>query len=520
MNTNSLDTILAELYALDPSLSTREKELREILQRVIESKPNVPIDEQFISRLRSELLQKEIKQNPFSLFFSAMKQNRVLAMTGGFAVVALVVVTALVSSHSPKSTSLSLRDTSVANQESAIAYVGKSAFGSISFSSPGTSGQATGRGGGGGGSPTSAVAPLSMDSKMIAPPLFNYSFHYAGEKFDLSENSLPVYKRLKGSSFANQIGSLVGKGNDLIDLSHFGSVRAQSVYLLQNGGDNYAISLDFAEGRVSINPQYEKWYPNPCDKNGNCSTPTPLTEKDVPSDQKLIEIANNFLKQYGIPMGNYGTPVVDTQWQQYQPLDAAVRFVPDTISVVYPITIDGKDIFEMNGEVYGLRVNVDIRKMKAQGLYNLNVEKYEASQYELETDVNKIIAIAERGGTGGYWYGASEKDTKVNLGTPDKIWIPYYQYDSEKQTNTELYIPAMRFPISNVPSGGQSLFQRFIVVPLVKEVLKDFDTNTPRPVDPPILLKDSEVKTDAVKPETQGIRAPDEGEATDPNRRY
>lgn len=516
MNKNSLDTLLAELYALDPSLVTREKELRQILEKVLESKPNVPIDEQFVSRLRSELLQKETKQNPFTLFFSSMKQSRMYVGAGALAIVVVAIGLALNNNKTLLSTESSV---SYQADSAQIALLGKSAFGALTSDSKNNTpfnGVVSGRGGGGGGSSVAQPTVATDAQKMIAPAPYQYSFTYKGDPITITENTLPVYRRVGGQSGEN-ISSLLRNKNFGIDLTRFGNVRPQSLYLLQNGGDNYSISVDFIEGKITVNPQYDKWYPVQCDTNGVCNNPPQLALNDVPNDEKIISVANNFLKNYGVDTSLYGTPKVDSSWKQGMAIMESTQpqYVPDVIGVIYPISIDGKEIFEMSGEPFGMHVNVDIRKMKAQGVWNLNVEKYEASPYEVETDVSKIIALAERGALGGNWYGASTQNVKLDIGTPERVSIPYYRYDAQKQTNQELYIPALRFPVMNPPSD-QPYFQKYVVVPLVKEILKDYENiNQPIPVDSPILLKDS-----PVKPEVQGIRAPDAGDTVDPNRRY
>lgn len=54
---SSCDTLLAELYTLDPSLKNEEGALREMLPRLLE-KPTVSIDATFIARLRDELMEE------------------------------------------------------------------------------------------------------------------------------------------------------------------------------------------------------------------------------------------------------------------------------------------------------------------------------------------------------------------------------------------------------------------------------------------------------------------------------
>lgn len=517
MKEETLNQILKELFAIDPSLREKEEDLRRMIGKIIASKPDVSIDEQFVTQLRRDLMQKEIKQSFFQQLLT-MKNRNYLIGAGSMAVVAVAVLAVVFTRNPQSSSSLPL----------AIRTVGSEAFGKLGGTNSGgaplgsaaaMSSVAYGRGGGGGG------VPATDTKSMIMPPMYNYSFQYTGEAVQIEDTTAPVYNRIRGMEAGRRLARLIqGQDKSLVDLSRFSATRIQNISFLEENGD-YSINLDLWEGRANIFPQYEKWYPVQCDKQGNCNSPTPLTEKDVPPETTLISLANGFLDKYGIDRARFGEPKVDNNWRQGLILRADAPeqspYVPDVITVVYPISVDGQLITESNGDMYGLRVGVDIRKNKVQSVWNLNNEQYEKSQYDVETDWNKIVAIAERGAMGG-WYGAQNKDMKLNLGTPEKIYIPYYNYIPEKQLNQELYIPAFKFPVLN-PPADQPYFQKSVVVPLVKEILKNYEVVNPepRPVEPPVTILESEKKEEAnTTTEVQGIRAPDAGEPIDPNKRY
>lgn len=55
MNPN-LQSILGDLYSLDPKLRESEKDLIPLLEKLVESKPDLKLDEQFVSSLRNQIM--------------------------------------------------------------------------------------------------------------------------------------------------------------------------------------------------------------------------------------------------------------------------------------------------------------------------------------------------------------------------------------------------------------------------------------------------------------------------------
>jgi hypothetical protein len=235
------------------------------------------------------------------------------------------------------------------------------------------------------------------------------------------------------------------------------------------------------EGSISINKNYD--YAR-C-MSVECGV-RPLSESDMPEDEKIINVANQFLSEYGINKSNYGKPEVQNEWKMY--LNAASPetrpnfYFPETISVTYPQLVNGKEVYEEGGNKNGLVVNVDVREMQGAGLWNLFSQKHESSAYDVEKDTARLIKIAEQGGFRRGYYPADSnqgevKKNVIELGTPSiglvKMWI------YNEKGGQELIVPAYIFPVTNKPEDVY-FYQKNVVVPLVKEIL-DQDQNQPVP---------------------------------------
>ncbi len=161
-------------------------------------------------------------------------------------------------------------------------------------------------------------------------------------------------------------------------------------------------------------------------------------------------------------------------------------YAPDMVNVVYPLIIEGKAVTEGGGYPYGLQVNVSVRENKVSGLYNLNSQKYEASSYDLETNMQTIVNIATSQNQYGYMENYPNlKTTEIKLGTPTQILMHYYR-TNEKGIGEELYIPAMSFPVEE-----NSQYMQSITVPLVKEFINENQQGTIVPMGKPMMAPES-----------------------------
>jgi hypothetical protein len=111
------------------------------------------------------------------------------------------------------------------------------------------------------------------------------------------------------------------------------------------------VNIDLTQGSINFYQNYTKWPQPTCDEN-TCTTPVPLTEKDIPTDTSLIALADAFLSKYKIEKSLYGSPVVSKEWRtdlaRQQQSGNQVN-IPEYYSVIYPIQLDNKKVYEEYG---------------------------------------------------------------------------------------------------------------------------------------------------------------------------
>src|SRR5262249_21705209 len=151
-----------------------------------------------------------------------------------------------------------------------------------------------------------------------------------------------------------QIASQLRKFNfGLINLNAYADARVQSFQLVQDKPFGYSIGVSFDDGSINISPNYTQW-PSLSGKEPY----TPLTASAMLKDTEIIPIADQFLKDHDISIANYGDPIV----QQYAEAIAAASdgsssetqtYVPDQMTVVYPLKIAGTQVYEDGAMPYG-----------------------------------------------------------------------------------------------------------------------------------------------------------------------
>jgi hypothetical protein len=499
-----VEKILAEIFTIDPDLKKFQKELEAAMVKIIKNKPETKFSKAFEEELkmkllvRAEELEKEAKARP-SLW-------RNLNFWRGFSLAAVAAVfLALVVMPAIKNGQISVPNFKSGSPLALISGVmnveqaGERAFGDLGGSSPSlseanlekalssyyapasplgsapqtilsgssaiTRDTATGFGGGG----TSAVAP--PDAKMMPPQYATkYNYVYAGEDFSLPEaDQAEVLKRLKGYGSENLTSVLGSVSFGLLDASKLSNVKVQSMSLAEDRDGGYMIDLNPYEGTLSM---YENWQRM---MQADYVAQPRLGESDIPADEKIIAAANEFLARYGIDLKNYGTPRVSQSWKMgYAGVRAEDIWIPDVMTVQYPLVFGGKETWEQSGyDRAGFMVNINIRTMKAAGLYGLETQNYQSSNYAAETDKARIMEFALQGDLWPQGIYPDEsfqvKEVEVRLGTPRIEYMRYWRYADNQ--NDELFVPAMVFPIIEKIPADDSLYKDAVVIPLVREIL-------------------------------------------------
>lgn len=493
---NEIKKILADLYEIDPDLKNHETELIKIINKIITSKPVVKIDKKFAKQLRNQLLDKtSAKKTNNSLFNPLIKiftMKKIAYAAGGAVLTALIIIPLLNYSNSQS------KFTQIFKTGINITNLKNNAFGSLNEqdtfattpkelnrltdstaglgAGPGTTEPRSQAGGGGG--------LATAESAMIMPPdylMVNYKYIYDGE-ITLDQDQLAVLKKIKNNNSEGQLAGLLSNFNlGLADLSNFSKAKIQNISFTQDKQYGYNINVNLDEGSLTIYQDWKNW-PQPNYNNQ-------LKENDVPSDEKLIKIANDFIKKYNINLENYGKPIIDKNWQRTF-VQNNKMYVPDIITIIYPLQINGKGVYEGHGYPIGINVGVNIRENKISNLTSLFTQNYQSSMYQAITDVEIIKQWIAKGGIFSYSYG-NDKTYEVTLGDPQIGYFRKWIY--KNGNNEEILIPALIFPISKAPEIKQTNGQiipvfnkQNVVVPLIKEVLNEYEQQDDQPIPRPM----------------------------------
>jgi len=453
----------------------KNKQIKNILEEkiiaeILEAKPEVSIDAKFKKELYKELMErvsgpKQKRTSKVNVWQWIFSKKLSYAFVGAVAVIVIVVGVGLFHTQSSrvefKFTKTSLNDEAfgplVTVQEN-----GQSADASESRDS-GIGGGAMGGGGGTAGTPGQKIADYFPE------------YVYTGEDIKLEQTRVEVLRR---KNKMEPLGILESFGLGLVDLSVFKDAKIQTVNFVQDKEYGYNVSINFEEGTISIDAYWPRWPQsyNEC-ADDRCIEENRIKFSDIPADEELIRIANQFIAEHKISLKSYGQPEEENDWRNQPGIPEAQIYVPDSISLIYPLLIDGKSVYEQNGTKLGIRVGINIREKRVSGMYNLSLQEYESSMYDAETDFSRIIEFAEKGGVNRYYWNEGQTK-KVEIETPAQEYMVVWKYDRDNQMNQMLIIPALIFPVTKTPAEGY-YYQKNIIVPLAKELLEENENPAP-----------------------------------------
>lgn len=524
MQENELKSVLQELYRLDPDLQAFEDQLKPILLQMSELRPDTKFTPALAAKIKTEVLQRmAIMPSPLakSFIFNFMNK-KIYTYTLSAVVLGLVVfmvIATIPQSSQPASRLVNndnaatapLSATDEVNETTDIVRLTAGAFGSLAsvvqavpshgrmVSADGLTVSAEAAemmapAGLGGGSNMTAMSPNSgsdqavstisssgsagIDMKMIAPA-FNFTYVYQGDPLVLASGEADVYRRLKSVSGSAQTLTSLVSNLDLngVSLNSFKSLDVTSLTLQEDRDKGLAINFDFLEGTVNIYENWQRWRlleREACGGDESCWQKFRLKLEDVPTDKSLIVTANDFMAKHQINLQYYGQPEVDNAWRQdYERVGGGADFyIPEYATVIYPLLVADEPARDQGGNYVGLRVSINLLHKAVSGLSNLAPYRYEASAYELETSVDRIIAVALKGGWNRSYFSGGENTRELSLGTPTKAFVQIWHYVDNR--SDELLVPALIFPVINMPAEGY-YGQRFVTVPLVKELLAEIE---------------------------------------------
>lgn len=493
-----LISILEDLYQANPELRAHESDLIPLIQDLLAVRPNVEPSAAFSANLRQTILAAHAKRyatpdpspSIMNRFFSSFNLKQLALPIGGLAVVALAITTIPTLRNYSFNTQTNTNTPSAFIQPtSELATSGRLSDGAFGLLALGGSARSQSGGGGMGGFPQAAVSSdsavanyaVGSDMKMIAPGEFtNYTYTYDGE-LPTWEPKLDVYKRTKGmSQSASLIAGLKQTTQSIVNIDALNGLELQSFTLNQNQPYGYTISVDLMESMVNFNQNYSQWpHPEANCQDEACYQRLRLQIDDIPSNEAVIAIADAFMKQQGINLSAYGPAVLTNNWRTYYDLasNKADYYIPDSLSVTYPLLVDGKTAYDEGGTPYGLNVNVNLRQGKVDNVWNMTNNTFQKSAYEAETDQTRIRSIAEKGGIYGYSYPGATKTVKIALEAPELTLQKVHVSRAPGQSADELLVPALRFRVKDRTENSYA--PEYISIPLVKQILDQQNNDRP-----------------------------------------
>lgn len=499
---SSLQNFLTDLYQIDPSLKSHEAEIVPLVEKLLRSDPAQAPDAAFVSRLRMQLQNRaaELSDSPSSVW------SKILYAFGGAVTAAVVLPLAFVAYNQSEKAGTPT-DGSSALFGYSVTEEGSRAFGDLDSMTAGQSAEMSRSQSGGGGqdpAPSMAMSPIftppsygtdnaavtepAMDAKMmIAPwPMTEYDYVYEGDIKDL-ESSVSVFRRNPSSKSVSlaSLGSAFNLGT--IDLGSFAGMNLDSATFSQNRPYGYQITVNLRDSSVYLDAQWDQWPQSKCQTEA-CWQAQRVKISDVPADDVLLGIAKSFVDAHGIDLSQYGEPVVDNAWKRdyERAVSPDQAYVPDQIRVIYPLQVDGKDVYDQSGMKTGVSIGVQIKERKVINVYGLMGRSYEKSAYEGVTDqavikdyLSKIdnyygggVMPMERVMAPGTPGNTQQIQTvTVVLGEPVVSFVQYYRYD--KAISEELLVPSLVFRVKEVKGGDAGMYYRSnVVVPLAKEMLE------------------------------------------------
>jgi hypothetical protein len=497
MTNTDLHSILRDLYIIDPELQAHEAELIPLVKALLQNKQNPKPTQEFAQKLRMLLKERSAElartQPGFAAtlanFFQSKSAFAVLGAFVGVAIAGPTVFLALQNGVDLPMAPTSERD---AENEGMFAYdveeTSPRAFGELAVSDIAANPAVSARpqSGGGGGDMDAKV------SSLIYPPgpMYNFTYEYAGDPLTLPEGDTVNVLRRKPVALSASTAGLPEL--DIIDLGTFPGSTVMNVSLTQDRKNGYMVTLDLKEGSVSVNQNYERWDDPYAKCNGDqaCYERLQLSVGDIPSDDVLIGIAKRFLDEHGVDLSLYGEPEVDHQWRisyDSMPSDGDRRgMVPDTLSVLYPLVIDGKPVYEQYGTKTGITVSVNVRHKATIGAWNILVHRYEESAYPAVQESAQVMDYLTNMNSGGDMRVMMVEDSvdqpkteqaTVKLGTPTMALARYYRTGAGGVME-QILVPSLVFPVMetvNAPDYFPSSTP--VIVPLAEELLKEAGSN-------------------------------------------
>jgi len=284
MSKKQIKNILEDIYKIDKSLKAHGPQLEKIVVEILEAKPEISIDRKFKKELYRELMARisELEPKKKSIWQGVFGRKFSYAFASVLAIVIVVVVGVVFFTGGEKvSFNLGIND------------INDSGFGPLVLSDSSSS---EAKGGGGPDTGESAYLPASGYTE--------FKYVYIGDDFSTDENIAGVYKRKVNDSvsrvFARKISDLKF---DFVNFSKFKDLSVDSVTISEDRSFGYSINLNLKDASFRLYKNWEKW---PKEESVKIS--------DIPSNEKIIAIADAFIEEHDIDMSTYGKGEIFGNW--------------------------------------------------------------------------------------------------------------------------------------------------------------------------------------------------------------
>lgn len=309
----------------------------------------------------------------------------------------------------------------------------------------------------------------------LYPPEVKYI--YSGDRSLSVPQSVGIYRARENVTPVTAIESLVGAvlGVNIKNLMSSTSVMLQNMNF-QDPSDNINYSIDLMYGQVNFYTYREF--------TGNEKQPT---EKDIPSDDVLISMANNFLTSKGFSLTSLEKPEVDKEWYKYflleksRAADEKIAFnpyIPREIQVIYPMKIEGVQVVSFGGtKEASIRLSIDIIDKKVVSGNFTTIQNFDKTDYAAETAAAIIATLEKTGGTNAYNFGPRPLELRapgdeLKPSTIDVDYktgeLAYVRKDSWKNNRTYIYfIPVVMFKGQAKHSEQKEPYDQVTFVPVI-----------------------------------------------------
>jgi hypothetical protein len=470
MNKLDIHTIVEDILRLDPTLVSKKAEVEKLITAMLVQKPNITVDDAFLSRLRSRLVDQIEESQSKSFSFGQLFVSHKLVFAGVLGCLTVGVVSASFL-YSPVPSTRIAHANGFGSLVTQVENVPESA----SFSDVEKS--------------TSALIDRDAlggvtTKMMMLPPGDNYE--YGQMEFVLSgdvqiqktEEMMPVY----GFQASTAVGKIADASMRNVWKELFGSnpddVLGRAVSgLVTVNKQVYDFGIDVNTSVISLlrhdSDQLSGYYH--CRKSSDpCFPFEPLLKSDLPTDIEILTLAKDTLSALSIDTSGYGEPVVlpPPIYTLYTEAGMPVDTVSDTVDVLYPLSVGGVAVVDSTGaNTVGMRLSISIRDMAVASINDIPAGPLVSSKYALVTDTDRIAALALLGGQYGMW-GQKTAEPLV-LGAPTLIYTSIWKQDPQTYVQKMLFVPAYQFNITYPTEFAEQQYRsKSLIIPLEKELFE------------------------------------------------